>query len=475
MNSKALFDAPEIQTQFLFECKFKKEFDHNKENLLIITKKSSDNFSYLFGFVFEIIDLIKDHFNVIIIANEKNISNQPNVYSFNLSYYNKINDKKFKRKEELKENIEYNQQILVEEFEKCFDFTVDKVIFAEDTWHMLPRTNYVPKKIDKYLAERQNEFHDYVGNDSERLALIRNEIEKVNKNFYSRISILAFSMFKINIMQNLVSWFNEKKKIKMLYTFNIDPATWLHFFDYNNITNTKFYFENDKRGTRNFVKFPISHLQHLIYEPIRVGEYDSTKKEHDFFFMGTILQEKGDRIKLWETFFKNLRLPNSHLYIPNRANGIFKDKKSENSVYAQKNIKKANDIFEDVLKEMKENPMWVGHILPIEVRKTISTYKYGFVAKCTSYEDSLNYRPVNYVFLNILPIFDKYYDPDFIQIPKHIQDKLTVTDSISLEEKIKYFNNHNEERLLLLKQLYDHFKIEDFLKNWKEIIKSYFI
>jgi len=479
MKSKSLFNITDVehigQKRTLFESQNKQGFDKSKENLLIVTKNPHSEYSHLFGFITDVIKVIENHFNIIYIAADKDVYNVPNYYRFNFSYYKEINENKFKRKAEQDDNVEFNKCILYEEFKKSFDFTIDKVLFVEDMWHMLPMTSYVSKKENPDLNRRLNEFHDYVGNDKNKIKEIEKHVKHINENFDDKVSILAFSMFRTNMMLNLIKFFHEKQAIKMLYTFNIDPATWLNFFEFNNIPNTKFYFENDKRGTRDFVKFPIAQMEHVIFEPKKLGKVESHEKIKDFFFIGTVLKQKGDRIKVWETFLRDLRLDNSVMYIPEIANIIYKNKKSENSAVTQKKGEQARELFADTIKEMHNNPMWVGHILPADIPNEIAKYKYGFIARCVSFEDSLNFRPILYSYHDVLPFIDFRYDPEYLQIPKEIQERLICYDHKDIEKWTKFYNENEEERQVLLHDLRNHFQITEFEKNWKEIIKSFFI
>lgn len=57
----------------------------------------------------------------------------------------------------------------------------------------------------------------------------------------------------------------------------------------------------------------------------------------------------------------------------------------------------------------------------------------------------------------------------------NIQDKLVIRNHKDIEERVKYYNEHEEERQKVLKELWDHFQIDEFKENWQNIIKEKFV
>lgn len=484
MKAKSLFDAPEAtlkNTDTLFTCTNPKPLDPNKETLGIITKNSflSKNFNINFGFVREIVNVLSETYNLVFIGEEadKIIPNaMDNFYVYNLKRYKEINSTRFQRKAENDNNIEHNLKVLYEEFESSFPFTLDRILFANDIYYILPLTSYISKKLDPTgnLTDLQNEFHDYTGNDPSQILLRKEAIKQVCENYNDRVSLLAFSMYTKNMFINLVRYFHLKKPLKCLYSFSVDPAAFLEIFDYYGIPQKRFYFADDNRGTRKFIEFPIAHLQHITHEEKIFGEI-STEKTKDLFYIGTILHQKGYRKDMWAKYFNELRLDNSSMWIPIRSNGLFISEKQEKGHYGQTAKKKAQEMFGELVEQIQNHPMWKGHLYTNEVRKTLAEYKYGVVLRCVSFEDSLNPRPVYYTYMNILPLLDEGYDPEYIGIPKHIQDKLVIRNHKDIEERVKYYNEHEEERQKVLKELWDHFQIDEFKENWQNIIKEKFV
>jgi len=113
-------------------------------------------------------------------------------------------------------------------------------------------------------------------------------------------------------------------------------------------------------------------------------------------------------------------------------------------------------------------------LTPEEYEDTVKTFQYGLILRCISHCDSLNFRPILYARLRILPLLDPGYDPDYLQIPKDIQDKIRVKDSDDIAEKVKYFDKNTKEREELLNRLEDLFGVKTFSRQMNTILKDYF-
>lgn len=451
--------------------------DPNKETMLVVTFKNfGKDYNHIYGFSKEIIEVLKNDYNLIFVGkeNQNDMVNVENFYLLSQSGYNELNGKKFKRKKEDKNNVKHNKEILYNEFEKAFGkIKIDKVLFAHSNYYELPFTNYFSTPPYNTL---KNEFHDYIGSDPEKLQDVQGKMAIVANAFDERVSLLAFTMYYKNIFMNLCLWTNQKNPIKHLYTFTIDPMGFNYFFEHHGIPTTRYYFADDKRGTRNYSKFPIAHLQHIVHENhfnyIDPSSFDN--KENDFFYMGSIVHEKGGRSQLWYQFLHDLNVENSNLWVPIKLNGVFKNKNDVNSKYSKDAIRKAEEKFGTLVDDIKNHPNYAGFLLPQDVKRNIVKYKYTFILRCVSYDDSLNFRPLYYAYLKILPFFDAKYDPYYLQIPKEIQDKLSVSSAKDIQEKIVYYNQHDDERLELIEKLRTLFGIEDFENNWQNSIKEYF-
>jgi len=143
--------------------------------------------------------------------------------------------------------------------------------------------------------------------------------------------------------------------------------------------------------------------------------------------------------------------------------------KSNNAKNVNKVVEKFNELHQDVI----NHPMYADHLVPAEYEDVVKRYKYGMVFRCVSYYDSLNFRPILYARLRILPLLDPEYDPTFIQIPEEIQKHLIVRDDKEITERVRYFNENPQHREELLDQLEYKFETKTFAKNWKSILSKY--
>jgi hypothetical protein len=481
--SKSLFEIDRVDgipysDSPVFRVINPKKLDPTKQTVAIITwGNHAAKYNHIHGFVDEVVNSLKDSHNIIYIGkeNEKNIHHLNNFFLFTLKEYQRINTTRFLRKKECEgtdtDNVVHNHNEIIKEFKKAFNnIKFDKIIFGNSSFYELPLTGYF--KEYKHLV---NEFHDYVGSDKEEIDNRNKCAVTIANNFNRRVSILAFSMFQKNIFTNLCIWLNKNHPIKMNYSFTLDPVCFHKVFEIHNLPFKYFYFSDDKRGTRKYQEFPIAHLQHLINEERFFNSKNHiNKKDKTFFWMGSMIHERGIRSTLWDTFFENLNVENSTIWVPIRTNGIYFNQKQVTSKFGKNSKKKAFERFPELVNKIQTHPMYVGHLLPAEVSQNIVNYKYTFILRCVSIEDSLNYRPVHYTHLRILPFIDSLYDPTHLQIPKRIQDKLVVKSAQDIEERIKYYEENPQEREDILNDLHEHFNIDNFLVNWKTITADYF-
>lgn len=470
--------------------------DKTKETIVSFTNNfNSLNYDHVNGFIKSTLDILKIKYNIIYIGYESNseydINSLISINSNKLKNFIKLYMKN--KKEYNKESDEYNfvnHGILYNYIhEKLSWITNIKYITGITTvaeWRLMFQKHTVagPKYRNMY-----NEFHDYIGNDPNELNEVRNIISNTVENYVNYINPLAFLQSSASVFYNilLVLFENNKNTIKSIDGFANDPTFFFPLFESLTEKNRIFYFANDKRGTRPYCYFPISELQHIVYDneflkkqqlydDIFNNEVQVKKNEEKnlFVFMGTILNIKGNRSTLWEQYLKNLNLENSAFYIPPVKQGIiFKPTTEKRIVKRQENFTVK---LKNLLEEIVTHPLYKGYLLPNQVNSIIDKYKYTFIMRCVSCNDSLNYRPVQYTYHRILFFLDPMYDPEYLQIPKHIQDKLIVHNSADIENKIKYFEEHENEREQILDELWKHFNIDKWLESEysKNIVLSYY-
>jgi len=131
-------------------------------------------------------------------------------------------------------------------------------------------------------------------------------------------------------------------------------------------------------------------------------------------------------------------------------------------------------LYNDLFTEIFNHPMYSNYLTPDKVAAETKKYRYGFVMRCISTNDSLNFRPVFYLNLDVLPIFDVGYDPEFLQVPKRFQMLLTASDDNDIAEIVERYNKDDTTRLKLLAEMRDHFDIDNFKSNWKGKLDEFF-
>lgn len=443
--------------------------------------------TYIMGFSVPIIEYLSIDYDIVMISGEvgenQDLYKYGEVWGLSQLYINKLKEQRFLRVDESKSEDptwEHNRRVLLDEFEKSFGVEyfkkVKKILIFDPIDFILPLTSYVGMKDHPLLNLRKNEFHDTVFQDEDELKKIADGNYKVCSKIDSKCSIIAFGTHFKNISINLVKYaVNKATAFEMAYAFINDPAFYTPIFEYEKIPFRAYYFRDDKRGSRDFCEFPIGQLQHIVWDKrnkktdlLSLVEAPQLKKDRSVFFAGTIFQEKGGRVDLWNRYLRDLRVPGAGIFVPLRPNGILHSKENNNRF-----LNKVKDVFSDLHEEMIAHPHYEGHLVPDEYEEKVSKFKYGVLFRCVSYNDSLNFRPILYARLRILPLLDPQYDPAALQIPPYIQSKLLVHSHEDIAEKVKYFDEHFEEREKLLDELEDIFSIKTFEKTWKKDLKKY--
>jgi hypothetical protein len=456
-----------------------------KPKAMFFFPRDFDKMEYIMGFAIPILEYASEKYDPIVITGRDSdithFKKYAEVWGFNISHLLKMKDTVFKRAEEMEgddTNWEYNAEILKNDILSSFGTTyfqdLTNIFIIDPIDFILPQTSYVPKKESQLLCDRRNEFHDTVNDDAEEIDLIKKHNKKTADKFFSRCSVLAFGSHNKNVSMSLLKFAVESaKNFQQVMAFINDPAFYTPIFHEWRIPFAAAYFATDIRGTRRFLEFPIGQLQHLVWDT-RKKKRDlfyveqPLKKDKDFFFAGTVFQEKGGRLELYDKYMKDLRIDNSSLFIPLRPNGIVYTKKN-NDRY----INKLTDKFAAKYEEIINHPLYQGHLIPAEYEESVKSYRYGLLLRCVSHYDSLNFRPILYARLRILPLIDPGYDPQGLQIPLDIQSQLIVKDSQDIEKKVEFFNQNPDLREALLDTLEQKFGVNTFEKNWKGILSLY--
>jgi hypothetical protein len=393
----------------------------------------------------------------------------------------------YKRIKELPTAIAHNEKITIDEYAKIFDgIEIEKIFVCDNVCCQLPLMAYVNNKTSTHLNSRMNEFFDYLGDDKEIIDII----EKTNDDIFAKKTagakaLLMFTAYNKALYYILMQFFANRDNSE-IYSFITDPVFYTPFMNRASKKYKSLYFGNDSRGTRNFINFPIAELQHLVfdeYERNRIADsassisFDdeveasaeiSTEKKHDFFFVGTLFYDKGSRIEIWDTFLKDLDIENSHIFIPMKVNGIIYNRGGASDA------EKVKERFPEIYERLSNHSMYQGYLKTQELNARIAEYKYGMIFRCISFNDSLNFRVINYLKYDILPFLDPMYDPDYIQIPKKFQSLLRAYDAEDIKNKVEWFNANDEFRLNLLKEMKEYYNIDGFASDWEAAITHAF-
>jgi len=456
--------------KFKFEKNAFIENDPNKKNILI-TLSQIETREYTYGYVFPIVEILKEKYNIYYFfeGGKKAIEmfGMTNVYRLNKGEYNRFKEPasgNLFRKKEMETSDEHNQAIIDNSIISFFENEprFDAIMIIDNHNLMLP---FNPLSSHPKLYHLYNDYFDsFEDNDPEVIA----EIEKTNHKLFKitakSFSPLAFRYCYKNVMLSTVEHVSKMHDAKV-HIMIMDPSAAIPFFTYKGVNHKFWYFTDDQRHLRNLNASPISELQHLVYEPHWKGikplkknlldEFNNDEKI-PFFFAGSLLNDKGLRKYIWQDFFKDFSYPGSKLFFKvSLILGMDKE------------------VFEALGQAVSAHSNFCGDFMPNdEYMNTLKNCKTAFISRNVSANGGLTYRHIQYLYFGVLPIFDYLYDPDCLWIPQKFQDKLTVSNSEELIERVKYFDENEKERVKILKEMQEHFDVNGWVTNWKEKLKQ---
>ena len=446
------------------------ETDLNKKNILITLSQIKTR-EYTYGYVFPLIEILKEHYNIYYFF-EGGI---PAVEEFGLSNVYRLNKGKYNiyklpasgnlfRKKELDNSDEHNQR----KIDECIiDFykkepVFDAIIIIDNHNIMLP---FSPLSSHPKLKSLFNDYFDsFDDDDPDVLKAINETNEKLFSITAKGFSPLAFRYMYKNIMLSVIEHISKMHDAKV-HIMIMDPSAAIPFFEYKKINHKFWYFTDDNRHLRNLHASPISELQHLVYEPhwqnIKpekknlLDEFSSNDKI-PFFFAGSLLNDKGARKWIWRDFFKDFSYPGSELYF------------KLSLIYGME-----KEAFDELGKEVAAHPNFRGDFMPNEeYMNVLKKCKTAFISRNVSANGGLTYRHIQYLYFGVLPIFDFMYDPEGIWIPLKFQEHLTVKNAEELVKRVDYYNTHEKERLAILKEMQVHFDVDGWIKDWRTKLRN---
>jgi hypothetical protein len=444
------------------------ENNPKKKNILI-TVSQLETREYTYGYVFPLVELLKEEYNVYFFyeGGLKAIDNlgMTNVYRMNKAVYHKFKEDNLKRKKELETSDVYNQDKIDSAIREFFadEPVFDNIMIIDNHNLMLP---FNPLSNHPKLRELFNDYFDtFEDDDPEVMA----EIKKLNHKLFDvtakSFSPLAFRYMYKNVMLSVVEQVAKMNDAKV-HIMLIDPSAAIPFFKHKGLDHKFWYYSDDHRHTRDFFASPFTELQHLVYEPIWKGikpekknlldDFFSSEKKIPFFFAGSLLNDKGLRKYIWQDFFKDFDYAGSQLYF------------KVSLIYGMD-----KDAFEKMGAEVSAHPNFCGDFMPnSEYMNVLKKCKTAFIARNVSANGGLTYRHIQYLYFDVLPIFDYLYDQDYLWIPKEFQDKLTVKSAEELRQVVEYYDKNDKERKELLEAMKKHYDVEGWLTDWKKKAKE---
>jgi hypothetical protein len=489
----ALFDAPQKELNLLSSLNVK-PLDPNKENMVLVFSKLvfSKEQDHIIGWYRQMIkEVLEPQFNLIWVG----VDNDPsrlvdmgysNIYYVHSANFEEFKAKRLKRAKEMEEDSdesswEYNRDAILEQFKKELPrVNPEYVMWLDERWAFLPLKDYwsqknAPEGIRGSDAiNGGNEFHDYIGKDPQVIDYVKAICSDVNAKYDYHVGILTFTYWMKNMLYNLGKWYiNEGStagKFKGSYYFVIDPGSYYRVFDSISPMHRNFAMAEDLRGTRDFQFFPVQEMQHFLYE--KPWNVDKTKKRK-FCFYGTIFLSKKTRKKLWDTYLRNLDGDEIDIFVPPKMDGHISERRKEGASVSrlQERTREDSDIAE-LADSVFKHPRYQGYLDTQELNSVLAQYEYALIAKNIARYDSINFRPALYLALDVFPLLDHRYDPEFKGIPAELQKKIVVHSHEEIKERIAYYDAHPEEKSDVMHALKEHFGFYNFNTEWKTIIRK---
>lgn len=243
-----------------------------------------------------------------------------------------------------------------------------------------------------------------------------------------------------------------------------------------------FYFVDDKRGLRDFIKFPSAEIQEAFGSKM-LQRHELTDiiedKKHDFIFGGTFPYDVGYRLNDWTRFFDKLDVDAT---IRTQTDGMstitgteIKDP-METKKFKGKKIK--DEAALDVIRSISTNKNVKPTVEQDIYHEEQKDYRFTIILKCFYGKfDSLNFRIYSSLANGVIPLIANDYDVDNLQIPEKFKDMLTVYDNKDIELKVEWAKERPEEYIQLFWDMYDYYvRREHFKENWyhSEFKNDYF-
>lgn len=322
--------------------------------------------------------------------------------------------------------------------------------------------------------------HEIIPSNSQEEKLLAGATNTIQNRMSGAQQFFSFRMMS---QRNLYPFYlmlrlMQEKKDVWHYSFTHDTTSiWYPWCPSLNpyTKNVKmFYFENDRRGIREFVRFPSAELQEAFgQKQLTETELDNilNNKQHDFIFGGTFPYDVGYRLNDWTRFFQDLK-----------ADAVIRTQTDGNSTITGAEIKDPLEtkkfqgkVIKDeaafnVIRNISRSPL-VKPTVPQEVyHEEQRDYMFTIILKCFYGKyDSLNFRIYSSIANGVIPLIADDYDIDNLQIPKFIKDLIVVSNNDDIENMIQWAKEDPEGYQQLFWLIYDRYVREyHYEEEWYE-------
>lgn len=441
----------------------KEKMDLNKKNIIVFLMDQTlkkEIYSVTYSYVFNTLKILSKDFNLILATKNgghkwtENYVNHPEFGNYayltfdKQRLYGSTNAKEMPHDKK----VEYILETFAE-MEK------------NETWLF---DNLVGTVSSQFIVPSLDIGYEIISEDEKMLAKRKRAVEKFQDGIMNNklVSHCAFIHKPLGFTVELSAYLMNKYEHLWHYNFCHDTgSTWLHFMpEYNPFTtNVKcFYFIDDKRGIRDFIKYPLTELQDFYGKQLEGEEYYNqilSNKKHDFIFGGSFPFDINYRVEAWYKFFHDLKL-DGKIRTQTTGKPAISNKNALLKAEDQKFPKKYqnNTAVEEFIKDILNNKLVDNTLSYNDYNGELKDYMFTIVLKCFyGKHDSLNFRVVNSLYFGTIPLIDEDYDIDDLQIPKHFKDKLVVKSHKDIEEKVKYYKENPDEYRKLFWELFNYY------------------
>jgi hypothetical protein len=438
--------------------------------ILFITSSLENNKEYVIGYFYNVIKSYQNNgYNVdILVLNSSNQLNKKlesahkyvkdillecGIITYDGVLFKKLRKENLKIKKTIKSKLIYD--IIENNIKELIDFNQYSHIYCnlEEIWFIRNLckdsliSNIYDQKIIKFLENR------------DWFTVLNTNLDTMAKPFF------LFSVYDI-IFRNINN--------KYIFLLLNDPNQFYFIDRFKHITNNNIqclYFIDDKRGTRDFKKFPISILQckyeEILLDGVKIKKWEEKDDDKLFFFVGTLIfgsTINKERINIWEKYFRDLK------YLDNK-NSIKLWFPFSSSV-SRDNLE--HKFPQNLLKEIKESGICHGKI-DLFHTKNIKDFKFGFLTKPYCHNDSHNFKPEKYLRYNILPLIAENFDIECLLFPPEIRNLLVVKNTNDILEKIEYFNKNPQIAQEIIDFMKKLLKIDEIIEDTDKYFRDWIL